>query len=114
MEAGGGPKGDEAFDDTFDRAPRFRLLLLAMRLTMNLLPARYATHAFCFFMSFFMSGVVSLVVSLVNAGWHEQFWFLWAKAWLLSFLIAFPTILAVTPIVKWLVKKVVVAEEDTD
>jgi len=81
---------------------------------MNLLPARYATHAFCFFMSLFMSGVVSLVVSLVNAGWNEQFWFLWAKAWILSFLIAFPTILAVSPLVKWLVKRVVVAEEEPE
>ncbi|MCH2183639.1 MAG: DUF2798 domain-containing protein [Mariniblastus sp.] len=77
---------------------------------MSFLPCKCATYAFSLFMSFFMSGVVSLVVSLVNVGWSEAFWFVWLKAWLLSFLIAFPTIVAVTPIVRKLVNLVVAAE----
>jgi hypothetical protein len=53
---------------------------------------------------------MSLVISLLNVGMVDEIIFVWLKAWLLSFVIAFPTIVAVTPAVKTLVKLVV----DTD
>ena len=53
---------------------------------------------------------MSLVISLLNVGMVDEIIYVWLKAWLLSFVIAFPTIVAVTPAVKKLVKLVV----DTD
>ena len=57
-----------------------------------------------------MSCIMSLIISLLNVGMVDEIIYVWLKAWLLSFVIAFPTIVAVTPAVKKLVKLVV----DTD
>ncbi len=54
-----------------------------------------------------MSCIMSLVISLLNLGMVDEIILVWLKAWLLSFVIAFPTIVAVTPAVKQLVKLVV-------
>ena len=58
-----------------------------------------------------MSCIMSLVVSLLNVGLVDEIILVWLKAWLLSFVIAFPTIVAVTPAVKKLVKLVVETDQ---
>lgn len=77
---------------------------------MKLLPPKWSTHVFSFFMSLLMSCIMSLAISLLNVGFVDQIIMIWLKAWLLSFVIAFPTIVAVTPVVKKLVNLVI----DTD
>lgn len=54
-------------------------------------------------MTFIMSGVVSFV----NMGLVDNFLNIWAGAFGKAFLVAFPSVLIVVPIVKRLVKKLV-------
>ena len=62
---------------------------------------KYQNLLFAFFMALLMSGIMSLVLSLSvhqgpipNLVWH------WLKDWHLSFWVAMPTTLLVTPVVK--------------
>lgn len=70
---------------------------------------KYEALVFAFFMALLMSGIMSFVVSSYNLGFVENLIFLWLKAWKFAFIVAFPTVLVVSPIVKkcvsFLVKK---------
>ncbi|MCL7942929.1 DUF2798 domain-containing protein [Marinobacter sp. ATCH36] len=46
---------------------------------------------------------MSLVISVYNVGWVSDIISIWLKAWLFAFVVAFPTILIVSPIVHKLV-----------
>lgn len=72
-----------------------------------MIPQRYSAYAFSFFMSLLMSGIMSLVISLFNVGWVDGIAMIWFKAWAFAFAVAFPTIIAVTPLVRKLVALVV-------
>ncbi len=67
---------------------------------------------FSFFMSLLMSGIMSFVISVFNIGMVENIITIWLKAWSFAFMIAFPTIIAVSPIVHKLVA--LVLHEETD
>lgn len=67
---------------------------------------KYITQVFSFFMAFFMSGLMSLMVSLINMGFADDILYLWLKAWSIAFVIAFPTILIISPHVQKLVELV--------
>lgn len=67
---------------------------------------KYITQVFSFFMAFFMSGLMSLMVSLINMGFDENILYLWLRAWSIAFVIAFPTILIISPYVQKLVELV--------
>ena len=54
-------------------------------------------------MTFIMSGVVSFV----NMGLVDNFLHIWAGAFVKAFVVAFPSVLIVVPIVRRLVKKIV-------
>jgi len=54
-------------------------------------------------MTFIMSGVVSFV----NMGLVDNFLKIWTGAFLKAFVVAFPSVLIVVPIVRRLVKKIV-------
>jgi hypothetical protein len=58
-----------------------------------------------------MSALMSLVITLLHIGIRPGVFLDWVKAWGLSWIIAWPTIVAVSPIVNWIVKRLV--QEDT-
>jgi hypothetical protein len=72
-----------------------------------MIPSRYSPYVFSFFMSLLMSGVMSFCITLLNLGWVADLLMLWLQAWSAAFVIAFPTIVLVTPLVRKLVSLVV-------
>ena len=61
-------------------------------------------------MSLLMSCIMSFVVSVFNVGLVSNILIIWLKAWAFAFVIAFPTIVVVSPIVN----KLVSLAEDRD
>jgi Protein of unknown function (DUF2798) len=68
---------------------------------------KHAPHAFSFFMALLMSCLMSFIISTFNVGLINDILFIWLKAWALAFVIAFPTIILITPLVRKLVTIVV-------
>lgn len=68
-----------------------------------MLATKFRPYLYSFFMSLSMSGIMSLVVSLHNLGWDEHILSIWLSAWRFSFMLAFPTVLMLTPLVRRLV-----------
>mgnify|MGYP002661373112 CR=1 FL=1 len=64
------------------------------------LPAKYLAIVMPFFLSFLMSGLISLVNMVKNVGWVEHFAPMWLSAWFFSWLVAFPTVLFLLPLVR--------------
>lgn len=58
-------------------------------------------------MALLMSCIMSLVVSLLNVGFVSNILHIWLKAWGFSFIVAFPTVSVVAPIVGRLVNLVI-------
>jgi TctA family transporter len=54
---------------------------------------------FSFFMSLLMSGIMSFVISVFNIGIVANIITIWLQAWSFAFIVAFPTILIVSPVV---------------
>ena len=74
---------------------------------------KYQDLVFAFFMSFVMSCFMSLVISILNVGFVNNILYLWLKAWGFAFVIAFPTIILVSPVIRKLVS-VVIKDEVID
>jgi Protein of unknown function (DUF2798) len=72
-----------------------------------MIPSRYSPYVFSFFMSLLMSGVMSFCITLLNLGWVTDVVILWLQAWSAAFVIAFPTIVLITPLVRRLVTLVI-------
>lgn len=70
-------------------------------------PHPAAPYLFSFFLSVFMSGIVSAIVTFRHLGISEGAVFIWLPAWLSSFIVAFPTVLLVNPIVRRIVNKII-------
>ena len=64
---------------------------------------KYQPVVFGFFMALLMSCLMSFVVSIFNVGFVNNILIIWLKAWVFSFIVAFPTVLVVAPIVRKLV-----------
>lgn len=71
------------------------------------LPARYAGVVMPFFLSVLMTFVVSGISTLKALGPTGEMLGVWPASWGLSWLVAFPTLLLVLPIVRRLVALVV-------
>lgn len=71
------------------------------------LPAHYAAFVVPLFLSIVMTLVVSAISTLKSLGLNAAFLATWPTAWGLSWLVAFPTLLLVLPVVRWLVGLVV-------
>ena len=56
-----------------------------------------------------MSGAISCFNMLMNKGYIDGFWGLWLHAWSLSWMMAFPLVLIVLPIVRRLLMRYVVS-----
>lgn len=72
---------------------------------------KYHRIVFSFFMALLMSCIMSLAISVFNVGWVSDIISIWLNAWLFAFTVAFPTIIAVSPIVHKLVS-LILTEED--
>ncbi len=73
------------------------------------LPARYAAIVLPLFLSLLMTFVISGVSTLMSLGPTRAFVATWPVAWALSWIVAFPTLIAVLPLVRRLVALVVEA-----
>lgn len=71
------------------------------------LPARYAAVVMPFILSVLMTFVVSGIATLKALGPTVEFLQTWPGSWALSWLVAFPTLLLVLPLVRRLVALVV-------
>ena len=76
-------------------------------LSFRRLPARYATVVMPFFLSVLMTFVVSGISILKALGPTAAFIQTWPVSWTLSWVVAFPTLLLVLPVVRRLVGLVV-------
>lgn len=65
-----------------------------------LLHTRYSAVMMPFFLSIIMTCIISLVSTLRGVGLVPDFLSLWLGSWGLSWLIAFPTLLLVLPVVR--------------
>lgn len=68
------------------------------------LPARCARWLMPLLLSVLMTCVVSMISTLRSAGLHPHPGWLWLSAWALSWLIAFPTLLVMLPLVRRLTR----------
>lgn len=75
--------------------------------TRGKLPARYASIVMPFVLSVLMTFVVSGISTLKSLGATPAFLATWPAAWAISWLVAFPTLLAVLPLVRRIVALVV-------
>lgn len=64
------------------------------------LPARFAGVVMPLLLSVLMTFIVSMVSTLRSIGPAPHFLAVWASAWAISWLIAFPTLLLVLPVVR--------------
>ena len=64
------------------------------------LPARYAGVVMPFFLSILMTFVVSGISTVKALGPTAEFLRTWPGSWVLSWLVAFPTLLLVMPLVR--------------
>ncbi|WP_319381300.1 DUF2798 domain-containing protein [Thiomicrorhabdus sp.] len=72
---------------------------------------RHHHFVFAFFMALFMSFLMSGVISAMNVGIPENFLVIWFHAWWTAFIIAYPSVLFVSPIVRRITNKLVRAAE---
>ncbi|MCJ8337380.1 MAG: DUF2798 domain-containing protein [Pseudomonadales bacterium] len=68
---------------------------------------KYQSLVFPLFMSALMSAIMSLVISVFNVGLVADIFQIWLSAWGFSFAVAFPVILAITPLVGKMVALVI-------
>lgn len=64
-----------------------------------MIPRKHQKFVFSFFMALFMSGIMSFVITLFNIGMVDNILSIWLKAWSFAFVVAFPTIIVVSPFV---------------
>ena len=67
------------------------------------LPARYATIVSPLVLSLLMTFIVSFISTLKSLGFQPSLPAIWLTAWGLSWLVAFPTLLLVLPLVRRIV-----------
>lgn len=88
-------------------ACRLRKTSPMTRSTDRRLPARYGAVVMPFILSVLMTFVVSGIATLKALGASPQMLSVWPISWGLSWLVAFPTLLVILPLVRKLVALVV-------
>lgn len=74
---------------------------------MRKIPARYYGIVFPFTISIFMSGIVSAVATLRAVGFHLEMVKLWLGTWPIAWVVAFPALLMVLPLVRRLLTYII-------
>ena len=70
---------------------------------MQKLPAKYATIVMPLVLSIMMSGIISFVATVKAIGLPPDLFRMWLQAWGVSWLIAFPAVMVVLPLVRRIV-----------
>ena len=78
----------------------------------RLIPRKYESVVFGFFMAFMMSGLMSLIVTAFNVGVVNNLVSIWLRAWGVAFSVAFPTIILLAPLVRKLSEVVLDDSQD--
>ena len=68
---------------------------------------KYQSVVFAFFMALLMSCLMSLVITVHNIGLVPDLFWIWLNAWAFAFVVAFPAVMLVAPVVRKLVAKLV-------
>ena len=76
-----------------------------------MIPSKYEQITFIFFVSICMSCVVSGVSVLNTAGFVNKFFGLWMAAWMKSWVVAFPSLLVIAPLVRRFVEKFLIEKK---
>jgi hypothetical protein len=71
------------------------------------LPARYAGIVMPFFLSVIMTCIVSAISTLRSVGLANNFVAMWMGSWGISWLVAFPVLLLILPVVRKMTAMVV-------
>ncbi len=74
---------------------------------MRKLPAKYMSIVMPLFLSIMMSAIVSFIATLKAIGFDNGLFMQWLQAWGISWLVAFPVLLVVLPLVRKLAGMVV-------
>lgn len=69
-------------------------------LGVNRLPAKYYFLVMPFILSILMTCIVSFISTAKVRGMGGDFFYVWTSAWFFSWIVAYPTLLLVLPIVK--------------
>ncbi len=64
-----------------------------------MIDCKYKKIIYSFFMSLFMSCTISLIICIYNFGLENNIIAAWLNAWFLSFVVSFPTIILLSPII---------------
>jgi hypothetical protein len=64
-----------------------------------MIPSKYQRFVFAFFMALLMSCLMSFVITLFNVGLVDNVLTIWLKAWAFAFVVAFPAVTLVAPVV---------------
>ncbi|TXH91061.1 MAG: DUF2798 domain-containing protein [Rhodoferax sp.] len=72
-----------------------------------MLPARFFPAVFAFLLSGLMSLIVSGISTLRVSGLAPNFLEMWTGAWLMAWVIAFPTVLVVAPFTRRIAQRLV-------
>lgn len=72
----------------------------------NMINRKHHKIVFAFFMALLMSCIMSFAVSIFNVGFVSNIISVWLRAWAFAFVVAFPTITVVAPMVHMLVSLV--------
>ena len=78
------------------------------RSTLKKLPQRYAPFLMPLVLSVFMSAIVSAVATATSVGLGSDFVISWPSAWGASWIVAFPSLLLLLPVVRRIVAWMVV------
>jgi hypothetical protein len=68
---------------------------------------KYQSVVFAFFMALLMSCLMSLVITVHNIGLVPDLFSIWLQAWAFAFMVAFPAVMLVAPLVRKLVATLV-------
>ena len=72
-----------------------------------MIPKQYQHIVFAFFMALLMSCLMSFVITIFNIGFTNNLLTIWLQAWGFAFIVAFPAVITVAPLVKRLTEAVV-------
>jgi hypothetical protein len=72
---------------------------------MPVLSKRYAPYLFAFLLSGFMTFIVSGIATLVAVGAAPDFLGLWGRGWITAWVIAFPALILIRPLVHRIVER---------
>lgn len=67
---------------------------------------KYLHQIQALFLSGFMSFIMSGAISFINLGFVDGFFGIWLHAWLVAYIIAFPSVLIVFPVARRIAMKI--------